>query len=433
MRPTLRHYALVLLSAVSTAATMAVAQTPTFPHLVLAAHPSGNPAAEILEVDTAAGMFASLGRFPADVLPPLAITMDPFDRHLLVALNLGTNLSRIVRLERTPTGLIQYAMCDVPGAVSSMHVNGESLVVASDGGQGVWNAPRRGGNASLALAQDNLTAMHGYGANSAPILIAWTGRPGTGATTSGTAVVDSATGQFYLGPDTFLNPTGLLLTGAVDLPTGVPRQLLAFADGSFSLFTPATGAPQVVNTSIAVPPGGAVAMLPGPLAGFPTVLGGTALPRLYSIDPFSGAVTFLSPPLPGSPIDFCSGGASGAQGLQFSNRCGPMTLFQGWTGLEQPGSTFAITVQGQPNGYAVITIGLRDTPALPVGLPGGCHLDVSPDAVVFRLLDALGNGAQPIPVPAGQGLLGLILYSQWLHADSAGISVSGAVAHQIGL
>lgn len=417
-----------------TLATVVVAQTPTFPHLVLVAHPSGNPAAEVLEVDTVAGSFASLGRWPADVLPPLAIAVDPFDRHLLVAVNLGGNMSRIVRLERTPTGLVQYAMLDVPGAVSSMHVNGEKLVVASDGSQGLWNAPRRGGNAQLTLAQANLTAMHEYGPNSAPVLIAWTGRPATGATTSGTAVVDSDTGLFYLGPNTFPNPTGLLLTGAVDLPTGVPRQLLAFADGSFSLFTPSVGAPQVVNTSIAVPTGGAVAMLPGPLTtGFPTVLGGTALPRLYSIDPFSGTVTFLSPVLPGSPIDFCGGGASGAQGLQFSNRCGPTTLFQGWTGLEQPGSTFAMTVQGPPSGFAVLTIGLRDTPALPVILPGGCHLDVAPDAVMFHLLDTIGNGSQSLTVPPGQGLLGLILYSQWLNAGSAGISVSGAVAHQIGL
>jgi hypothetical protein len=415
-------------------ATVATAQTPTYPHLVLTAHPGGNPVSEVLEVDTVAGTTAPLGRFAADVLAPLAITMDPFDRQLLVAVNLNNNTSRIVRLERTPSGLVQYAMLDVPGSVSAMHVEGERLIVASDGAQGLWVAPRRGGSAQLTLAQDNLTAMHGYGPSSSAVLISWTGRPGTGTTVSGTAIVDAATGQFFLGPDTFLNPTGLATTGAVDLPTGVPRQLLAFADGSFSLFTPSIGAPQPVNTSITVPSGGAIAMLPGAAPnGFPTVLGGTALPRLYSIDPFSGAVTFLSPLLPGSPIDFCSGGASSAQALQVSNRCGPTTLFQGWSGLQQPGSTFSMTIQGQPNGYAVIAIGLRDTPTVPVLLPGGCYIDVSPDAVVFHMLDSAGNASQPIAVPPGQGLLGLVLFSQWLHADSTGISVSSAIAHQIGL
>jgi hypothetical protein len=404
------------------------------PHVVLTALPGGAPAAQLLEVDVASGAVTTLGRYGSDLLPPLAIVQDPFDRHLLVASDLGTGRSRIVRLERTATGLLEYPMLDVTGRVTALEVTDDSLWIASDGGGGLLRAPRRGGTPALAYGQPHLAAMHAFGPNGSTALVAWTGRPGTTVPNSGTALIDAATGQVLLGPDSFQNPTGLELTGAIDLPTGVPRQFLSFANGTFALFAGMIGPPQPVTPSVPIPPGGAVAMHPAAsLSTMPMALGGAPHPFLYEIDFWTGAVGVKAGPLPGNPVDFCSGGPSTAQALLFTSRCGPTALLQGWSGVQQPGSTFALTVQGPGNEWALLALGLRDFPGWPFVLPGGCRVDVAPDATRLHLLDPTGAGSQPIAVPSGPGFLGLLLFGQWLHTGPAGLSVSAAVVHQIGL
>lgn len=412
----------------------AVAFGQVYPHVVLTAMPGGTPAAQLVEVDPTTGAATPLGRFPNDLLVPLAIALDPFDRHLLIASDLGSGQSRITRLERTPTGLAQYPMLDVPGRVTALEVADDALLIASDGGGGLLRAPRRGGGSTLVYPQAHLSAIHSFGPNGTTALVAWTGRPGTGTTSSGTALLDTATGQAFFGPDTFSNPTGLELTGAIDLPTGVPRQFLSFADGSFALFAGLIGPPQPVVPSVPIPPGGAAAMHPATsLSTMPMALGGASYPYLYEIDFWTGAVVVRAGPLPGNPVDFCSGGAATAQALLFTNRCGPVALLQGWSGVQQPGSTFALTVQGPGNDWALLAIGLRDVPGLPLPLPGGCELDVAPDVARLHLLDASGAASQPLAVPPGPGMLGLKLFGQWLHSGSAGLSASAAVVHQIGL
>lgn len=404
------------------------------PHVVLAADPGSSPAALLLEVDVSTGAVVTLGRFPNDMLPPLAVACDPFDRHLLVASDLGAGQSRIVRIERTPTGLVQYPMLDVPGRVTALEVTDAGLWIGSDGGGGLLRAPRRGGPATLAHAQPHLTALHTFGPNSTTALVAWTGRPGTGTPNSGTALLDGATGQVWLGPDSFPNPTGLELTGAIDLPTGVPRQFLSFANGTFALFAGLIGPPQQVVPSVAIPPGGAVALHPAAVqTSQPMALGGAAYPYLYEIDFWTGAVVVRAGPLPGDPVDFCTGGPSTAQALLFTNRCGPTALLHGWSGVQQPGSTFALTVQGPGSEWALLAIGLRDYPGLPFVLPGGCRVDVAPDVAQLHLLSPSGTASQPVAVPPGPGFLGLLLFGQWLHSGSAGLSASAAVVHQIGL
>jgi hypothetical protein len=296
--------------------------------------------------------------------------------------------------------------------------------------------PRRGGPASIVVAQANVTALQGFGPYGNIVMLAWTGRPGTAAVDSGVAFVDPTTGATLFGPLTFSNPTGLEVTGAFDLPTGVPRQLLSFADGTFALFAGLIGPPQPVVTSPVIPPGGAVAMRQiGGNGQAPMMLGGASYPHLYDVDPWLGFVTPRSVALPGSPVDFASGLEQGPQGLQFGQRCGATALFGSWSGIPQPGNTFTITVLGPPNDHAVLVIGLTDFAfgAFPFALPGGCPLEVSPDAVVLHLLGTSGNSGQSIAVPPGPAFLGVRLFNQWLHLDAAGISVSEGAVLRIGV
>lgn len=410
------------------------AQTADYPHLVLTRLPGSNPSAAIVAADLSLGTVSQLGRFAADTLPPLAIALDPFDRHVLVAVELQPGTSRIVRLEPSNSGFVQHPMCDVAGRVTSLWVLDDDLFVASDGGGGVLRAPRRGGPATLAIPTANLTAMNGYGPNGPSLVLGWTGRAGTANPYSGVALVDAWTGQPYLGPHTFGAPANVELTGAVDLPTGVPRQLLSFADGSFWLFAGLIGPPIPVTPSVPIPPGGAVAM--APIANFgagPLVLGGAVFPYLYSIDFWSGQVALRSPALPGDPVDFCHGGDRNAHGYRFANGCGAISFSQTWTGYPSPGTTFSMQVLApfSPSPFLLLCLGLTDFPGLPASLPGGCRIDVGPDAVALHPLVS-GTATQPLTIPGGPGFLGTLLFAQWFDLGAAGIATSDAVSYQIG-
>mgnify|MGYP002784868201 CR=1 FL=1 len=416
--------------------TTLLAQTPTYPHLVLVQPGGASPATLILSVDTTSGVVLPLAGFPSDSLPPLAITIDPYNGDPLLALGFGA-LSRLVRLQANGTGFLEVHLADVPGVVTGLAVQQDRLLATVDGSSGgLYRLPRRGGSAQLVHAQPNATALHGYGPYGTVALLGWTGRPGSGAIDSGVVLVDCDTGQAVLGPHTFPNPAGLTLNGAFDLPTGVPRQLLSFADGTFALFAGLIGPPQPVPTAPAIPPGGAVAMHQVAAYSFaPLVLGGSAFPFLYEVDPWTGNVSLRSPALPGTPIDFAAGLERGAQSLEYRARCGPVLLWHNVQGIPQPGNTLTIGLQGLPNDHGVLVLGLSDfaSSGAPLPLPGGCELDVTPDAVVVRLTDALGVASQPIAVPPGTGFLGVSLFAQWLHFAPFAISVSGALVHRIGL
>ena len=426
----MKHLAATLL------ATTLVAQSPTYPHLVLTRPAGTSPATQVLSLDTTTGAVLPLSGFPSDNLPPLAITIDPYNGDPLLALDLGT-VSRLVRLQSNGTGFVEFRLTNVPGTVTGLAVQQDHLLATVDGATGgLYRLPRRGVSAQLVYAQPNTTTLHGYGPYGTVALLGWTGRPGSGAPASVVVLVDSETGQALLGPHHFPNPTGLDLTGAFDLPTGVPRQLLSFADGTFALFAGLIGPPQPVVTLPVIPAGGAVAM--HQVAAYsvaPLALGGSAFPFLYEVDPWTGNVSLRSPALPGTPIDFASGLERGAQSLEYRARCGPVSLSKTVQGLPQPGNTLTIGLQGLANDHAVLALGLADFAGggSPLPLPGGCDLDVVPDAAVLHLTDAFGVASQPIAVPAGPWFLGVVLFAQWLHFDPLAISVSGAFAHRIGL
>jgi hypothetical protein len=225
------------------------------------------------------------------------------------------------------------------------------------------------------------------------------------------------------------------ITGIVDLPTGVPCELVSYSDGTFE--TVLGGG--VVVTALTVvpppPPGGAVAMRllnDGTLGGF--VLGGAAMPFLYAVDVFGGTATLRSTALPGTPVDFAYGLTLAAQALMFGTPCGGSPLTAQVTGRAQPGNTITFQAGGAVPGSAVfLCAGASDTGGyLPLSLPflAGCLLQVTPDFPVLRAVDATGNAQQPFAVPFSAMLIGQRLFAQWL---APGLGASPAAAVQVGL
>lgn len=412
------------------------AQT-TFPHVVLTELPGGAPRAQLVAVDPATGAPTALGGFASDALLPLAVAFDPYDRDLLVALATGAGQSAIVRLDAVGSAFAEFPIATVPGPVVDLTVLGGDLLIAVDApGGGLYRVPRRGGAPALALAWPNLTALQAYGPAGSVVMLAWTGRPGTAQPLSGTGLYDVAAGAFVFGPDAFPNPTGRATTGVVDLPTAIPRQVLAFDDGTFALFAGLIGPGLMpIATTPPVPPGGAVAMhSAGAFSFIPMGLGGAAHPFLYELDPFTGAVVPRSAALPGVPVDFAPGLDRAAISHGYGAACGPVALAHSWSGLPQLGTTLVDAVQGPPNALVLLAGGLDDFAfgLLPAPLPGGCPLEVLPDVVLAFVTSPAGFASQVISIPATPSLVGTTAFLQWVHYDPAGLSTSAAAAHRVG-
>ena len=415
----------------------AAAAQATFPHVVLTDLGGPGARAQLVAVDAVSGAATALPGFASDALRPLAVALDPYDGDLLVALDAGLGQSRIVRLVDLGSAFAELPIANVPGPVVQLQVAGNRLFAAVDGpGGGVYRMPRRGGAASPALAWPDLTAMQFFIPSADFAVLAWTGRPGTAQPDSGTGVYDFVGGAFTLGPFSFPNPTGRATTGVVDLPTAIPRQVLAFDDGTFALFAGLLGTPPMpIATSLPIPAGGAVAMhAAGGYSIVPFVLGGAPYPFLYSVDAFSGAVTLASAALPGAPIDFAFALDGDAHSLGLAEPCGTAMLGHSWTGAPQLGTTLTSTVVGPANSLVLLAGGLDDFAfgALPATLPGGCALDVAPEVVLAFVTTASGVANHLLPIPATPSLLGTAVFLQWVGYDPAGLSTSAAAVHWIG-
>lgn len=413
-----------------------VGQAPTLDHFVLTAL-AGSPAAQVVAVDPILGTSTPVGPFPSDNLAPLAMTQDPYDGDLLVALDQGGGFSKIIRLNRFAGAYIEYQMAMVPGRVVDLGVTAEALLIAVDSNTGgLYTMPRRGGSVLLAYTQPNLTAMNLVGQGYQAVVLAWTGRPGTPAIDSGVGVYDLTTSAFWFGPFTFANPNGLEITGVLDLPTAIPRQLLTFDDGTMALYV-GIGGPgmQPLPFSPALPAGATTAMHSrGPYSVEAVVLGNAAYPNLYVVDPWSAATLGLSVALPGDPVDFAYGAERAAHSLLRGQGCGPVPLTQGISSLAELGGTLALDLDASPSLPVLFVAGLDDfgAGALPALLPGGCSLEVTPDVVTLEFVPASGTVTKSIPVPASPSLFGTIVHTQWAHYAATGMSVSSAWANWVG-
>ncbi len=413
-----------------------VGQSQTQPHFVLIAL-AGNPAAQVVQVDPVLGTSQSIGAFPSDSLAPLAMVQDPYDGDLLVALDQTGGMSHIVRLHRFSGTYLEFSMAFVPGHVADLVISEDTLLIAvDDAAGGVYTAPRRGGAATLALPQANLTAMNAFGQGLATLALAWTGRPGTSVLDSGVGIYNVPQSIFYFGPFSFGNPGNVEITGVMDMVTAVPRQVLSFDDGSFAVFSGfTTPALQSVPVIPALPSGAATAFhARGPYSFDGVAIGNAAYPFLYSIDPWSGALSQLSMALPGSPVDFSLGLDLAAHSLPRGQECGAQSLQQWSASPAQLGGTLSVQVHAAVGLPVLFIAGLDDfaLTTLPAVLPGGCFLEVVPDVLLLEFASLAGVVVETIPVPALPALIGTIVHTQWAHYDPSGLSTSNAYAHWIG-
>ena len=415
----------------------AVGQVPTDTTVVLT-ETVGGPRSLLVAVSSA-GAMTTFGRFPSDALPPLAVALDPIDRQVVVAVDLGGGTSRLLRL--LPGAGTAFAgevvLADVPGRCEQLSVAGEWLLAVVGGGSGgVYRLPRRGGSALRTVTLPQACALLAFGSSDVAIVL-WSGATPT-PSAPGLVHVDTATGQVLFGPFAFQNRIGARPTGLIDLPTALSRQLIAFADGTYWLHVGGLGDPTAVPMNPQPPPGGAVAFFPDGSSAFAGIaVGGAALPALYRADS-SGNASLIAFPLPGAPVDFAPPLPAFPQVLPFGDACGPqpLQLVLGVMGPPQVGNTsFDVRVgNALPLQLAFFVAGADDVLGGALPLPVlGCPLHVSPDSIDFVVTNAGGLGIKTLPIPNVAALASAMLFAQWAQFTPGGLSASSAMAIQVGL
>ncbi|HLQ37673.1 MAG TPA: hypothetical protein VK348_07720 [Planctomycetota bacterium] len=417
-------------------AATAAAQLPIGTTVVACRFRAGPFTTQLLAID-AAGNVQPFGRFAADTLPPLAVEIDAIDRQLLVALDLGGSslIERLVVNGNTITAQLPVAV--LPGPCTQLAANGDS-VLATVGGQsgGLYRLQRRGGAPQLLLAQPEASAVLTFGGGGDTVIVAWSGAPA--ASDPGIGYFDTGSGTFVFGPFPFVGFAPQIITGFIDLPTALSRQLLAFTDGTFALHTASLGNPVPFAVNPQPPAGGAVAFKSWDFAIDGLGLGGQSFPFLYSVGAFSGSLTTIAGPLPGDPVDFAPAVTDRAQLLPFGQACGApaRTISSGASGLPSIGNLqFRIELANATALQPALFVASFDDllgGALPFTLPGGCRLQVAADAVSFHPTSATGVAVQPLPIPGLPALAGTIVFAQWLQVQAGGFVTSPAAALRIG-
>lgn len=417
--------------------TAATAQVPTAATVVLT-RTTGAFQSQVLAVD-AAGAVQGFGRFPSDALPPLAVEVDPIDRQVVVAVDLGGGSSRVLRLLPGAAGsfLGEVALADLPGPCAQLTMVGDSLLAVVGGNSGgVYRLPRRGGPATLVFARPQASALLAFG-QSDIVLLAWSGTAGPAPSAPGLVHVDLATGQPLFGPFPFANFAGRQITGLIDLPTALSRQLVAFADGTFALHVAGLGDPTPVPMLPPPPPGAAVAFEQDGFGFSGLGLGGAVAPYLYRADS-AGTVTVLAGPLLGDPVDLSIPLSPFPQVLTFGAACGApqLQLVNGAQGPPQVGNlSFDVRVLGAvPQQPVFLLWGFDDVLGGALPLPVlGCTLHVSPEQIDLVIANAGGLGSRHLPIPNVPSLAGAIAFAQWALPVGGGVAASAAMALHVGL
>jgi hypothetical protein len=333
----------------------------------------------------------------------------------------------------------ERSLGDVAAPVTQIDLAGGDLLLAAGGASGgFYRMPRGGGAASLAVALPHLAAMQALAPAAQHAVAAWSGAAGPPPTDPGLGIVEVTSGAFALGPVSFAGWTHQRITGVIDLPTALPRQLLSLDDGSVAMHVFFLGQlPVTIPVQPAVPAGGAVAMKPlSPYGVEPLVLGGAAFPYLWRFDPFAAPAvrTLVAGPLPGDPVDFALAPGPEANVLFFGSACTSMAISStGWPSIGS--SSFRVELSAAaPSAPAWFVVGLSDQLGglLPFRLPSGCALLVSPEIAVPHLTSALGRASQLLPVPGSAALIGVVVFAQWVQAPALPFASSAAVAIHLG-
>ena len=406
--------------------------------LVVATRLFGDQATQLLRADPLTGDFGPLGRFPSDNFPPLAIVVDPVNRDLIVAVDLGGS-SRLLRLTlRGDAFVSERTLVEMQGEITDMIIAQAGDVFLTIGGDqgGLYRVPRSGGEASLVADLPRATVVGRFRGFADQLLVIQSGKPGQPAIDPQITRLNLRDG--HTETNVLIDHRPFQITGMSDQPTAVVQQLISQEDGSMAI-TRFFGLPEPLAISPILPPGSAVAMNGASdfSAGSNLVLGGAAHPflktfHLYGPDPF--VWENMVGPLPGDPVDFSQPSFGTAIDVEYGEACGtdtPLRMLASQPFLGN--SLFRINLfNGLPDAPAFLALGLRDQHGiLPLTLPSGCDLQVFPDLVLPRPTDASGTAEQIIPIPNDPALAGIIFFAQWFQDAGVPFASSAAIAVQI--
>jgi hypothetical protein len=422
----------VLVAAVTTPAT---AQQQDF--ALVATHLAGpGPTTQLLEVSLVTGNVATVGRFPSDHLPPLALSVDPIRRDPILAVT-TTNGSRLLRLDLNGLVIVRETLlADVPGSVvevSVVDVAG-SVYALTGGAQGaLFEVPRNGGPPRRVAPFPHATAMSEMALWMPNAWLATSGlsSPPTPPSMTG---VDVRDGSVWSGPHPFPGFGATVITGLVEIPTALVRHLVTDDQGRLSLSV-MWGTPVPMQLTPVLPPGATRSLR---VRNFyeAVVLGGSAHPFLKTAqNPLGGPQPWitLAGPLPGDPVDFELLPAESAAVIEFGAACPRQASINSNATLPKLGNAQFQLQQynGLANHAALLALGVSDQLVfgvpLPAVMPGGCSLYVSLQSLLVAVTDARGWASFLLPIPNDGALHGGILFAQWLQIDAA-LQVHGSHA-----
>ena len=392
-------------------------------HAVIATAFRATPATQLLVVDLATGTVTPLSRFTHDDLPPLALSVDPVNRDLLLAVDLG-GATRILRLGIRGAAVTRVrVLAEVPGSANDIVVTYPGDLTASAGGLqgGLFQFPRNGGAGSPSFAAPRIAGISILSIYGTEV---WIAESGNGATPAQLRSFDARSG-FTAGPFPLPAIQPSTLTGIAELLTSIPTHVLSTTNGEVwrSILQQ-----NVVRLPITPAlPAGATRAVRTAMGNTGFVLGGVASPFLRSFDAYNTAPQtwkVIAGPLPGDPVAFAIGEPASPLVIQFGERCSPSATVpalhtQG--GFPRLGNArFGLTTTGIPRIPVILALGASDQQfsrlPLPIALPGGgCELLVSPDVTFAMTTDPMGRASQQLPIPSTPALSGRIVYAQWIH------------------
>jgi len=409
-------------------------------HAIVATKLSGVAKTQLLSVDLTNGQATAFSRFSHDALAPLALAIDPLNRDVILALELGSN-SRLVRLGVAGTSVVRVKLlADVSGHVTSLGFHSDSLDFAVGGASGaLWKMQRNGSTPVLVARLPRVSAMSSVGYGGPYFWLAESGST-TPAIDPQIRLFDVATASTSIGPGVFKGFKPVDLTGVAEVPTALIRVIVSGTDGRLYLSV-MLQTPTMLNITPALPAGATRALRMRTTVDA-VVLGGAVHPYLETTTVFGSSPMKwkrLSGQLPGDPVAFDLVPPAAPVMYMFGDACAPGALTPpslGSSGVPKLGSSFDLVVRSaSPSAAVALVLGASDqafaTVPLPLALPGGCRLFVSPDLVFGRVTDASGYARVRLVIPNQAALAGGILFGQWLEprvVPSFGFSATSAAA-----
>lgn len=405
------------------AATLS-AQVPTGHFLVLTTRAGTGSA--LHQLDPVLGTIRSLRRFGADGGAPLACTFDPVARHAIVAVAVPGG-SAIYRVD--PASPFERFLALLPDPVIGLELGETCDLQVITGGQNgaIFEVARNGSTPTFRFATPHATA---FGAQKRmPYL--WVASAAPSLPPSIT-LVDPRVPSVLVPPTAIPGLAGRRITGVQDLPTGAIRQALTDDQGGIHLFEFLT----TLRTLAVMPtlPAGATnsLMVEQNFSIDAVVVGDGRAPHVTRVPLFGAApnAVRLAGPLPGGAVDLDL--VENQAAIGFGADCGG--AFGNRSFQAPAGGVGLLEVRSAPaNLPAIAVIGGSEQTfsggTLPVVLPGGCPLLVSPEIIVPIVADAAGVARLTFAVPAVLPRA-FAVHAQWVFPVAGGLATSGALSVQ---